>query len=69
MKVVCDVEETDLEGDDGRIIPGVVVRCTECDHEVQSYGTSQRSIRWCLAILAEECPIKGDNFYCTDEDA
>lgn len=68
MKVICEVEETDLEGDDGRIIPGVIVRCSECDHEVQCYGVTERSVKRCLAMLHEQCPSGAENFYTTEDD-
>ncbi len=68
MKIVCEIEETDLEGENGRAIPGVIVRCAECDHEVESFGTSERSIRRCLALLRESCPSNEENFYVTEED-
>lgn len=64
MKVECEVEETELEGDhDADNIPGVCVTCNRCGHETISYGTGEASVRRCLALLREECPNGESNFY------
>jgi hypothetical protein len=62
-KVYCEVEETDLENDSGRMTPGVVLKCSRCGHTTQSFGTSERSIKRCLALMREECPEGESNFY------
>lgn len=63
MKVDCEVEETELEGENGRDIAGVCVTCSRCGHETESYGTGLASIRRCLVLLREECPNGESNFY------
>ncbi len=67
MKVKCEVEEVDVEGD-YRAIPGVQLTCIRCDHQTESCGTSSRSIRRCLVLMREECPQEEDNFYVAEGD-
>lgn len=63
MKIHCDVEETELEGDDGRMVPGVIATCEKCDHTIESYGTGQPSINRCLVLMNRECPESENNYY------
>jgi hypothetical protein len=63
VNVPCEVNETELEGDDGRMIDSVEVICSRCGHFTESFGTGPASIRRCLALLREECPNKERNFY------
>jgi hypothetical protein len=65
MRVKCEVEEVSLEGDHGQV-DGICIRCGECDHEVEVFGTSGRSIRRGLVMLREECPGEETNFYVAD---
>lgn len=69
MRVPRDVEEVEFEGegDDGRDVPGVIVTCSRCYHEAESFGASPRSVRRCLAPLREECPRGEENYYVADE--
>lgn len=64
MKVECEVDEIDM-GDCGECL-GVRVTCSRCGHETESYGTSGASVRRCLVLLREECPMDERNFYYTD---
>jgi hypothetical protein len=41
----------------------VIVPCSRCGHEVESYGQHQGSVRRCFALLHEECPRQERNFY------
>ena len=69
-RIECSVEYVDLENDQGRMIPSVRVRCGQCDHETESFGTSARSVRRCLMLLKEECPEgEGDNHYYHADEA
>lgn len=68
MKVLVTVCETTLEGDEGQDIEGVRVTCDRCDHAVEIFGTSDRSIRRGCVMLREECPQNEENFY-TEEKA
>ena len=68
MKVNCEVEECELENESGRMIESVRVTCSRCDHQTESFGTSERSIMRCLLLLKEECPNNEDNYY-VDADA
>jgi hypothetical protein len=71
-RVEVEFEETELEGDYG-LVNGVVATCTQCQHETESFGTSGRSRRRCLALMREECPEGESNLYvdvegCDEED-
>lgn len=65
MKVTCAVEEVDLDGDYGSV-PGIEVECQRCNHVTESFGTSERSVKRCLALMREECPEDKSNFYVAD---
>lgn len=67
-RIECEAEEVELVDERGDDVPGVAVTCGECDHRVESFGTSGRSIRRCLALLREECPRGEANFYACDDD-
>lgn len=68
MRVLCEVGQIEMEGDYATV-EGVCVRCSRCEHSVEVFGTSDRSIRRGLVMLREECPEEESNFYVTDEDA
>lgn len=63
MKVHVTITETETENDYGRNVPSIVAKCTECDHEVVSFGQGDASRRRCLAVMREECPMDESNFY------
>lgn len=67
-RIICEVTEIELENDDGVAVPSVCVRCPQCEEEQESYGTGHASIRRCLALLRENCPEDGNNFYTTEDD-
>lgn len=67
MNVPCQIDETELEAEDGRLVHGVIATCSRCSHSTESYGTSDRSIKRCLALLREECPNDESNFYAYDD--
>lgn len=67
MRVSCEVDYVDLDGDYTEI-PSVRVTCSRCGHEVESYGQHERSVRRCLVLLRQQCPRGEKNFYVTDED-
>ncbi len=65
-EIKCEVSHGDVtEGDQTR--EGVTVTCGECGHKVQSFGTTERSIRRCFFLLKEECPRGENNFYVGDD--
>lgn len=68
MKVNVEVEEIELEGDHGVDIPSLCLTCGRCGHQVEVYGTSDRSVRRGLVMFREECPEDENNFYESDED-
>jgi len=63
MRVECEIEETYLENDHRRQLPGIVVTCTRCDHKSESFGKTEKSVKRCLFLLREECPESEENFY------
>jgi hypothetical protein len=60
--VECTIEYVELEGDHCPV-DGVVATCGECGHETESFGTSEASIRRCMALMREECPEDESNYY------
>jgi hypothetical protein len=67
-KVYWEIEETEIENDYGRSVPGIVATCSECGHSTESFGTNLASIRRCLALMREECPQDEANFYVGDDE-
>lgn len=67
MKVKCDVEYIDLDGDYGPVA-GVRVTCSRCSAEEESFGSSEASVIRCMVLLREGCPKREKNFYVEDED-
>ena len=66
MRVKCTVSDETIENDDGIEVEGVVVECSRCGHTTESFGTSETSVRRCLALMRDECPGAEDNFYVED---
>lgn len=66
MRVKCDVEEVELDGDYAAV-DGLQVTCTRCNHQVEVYGTSSASVRRACVMLSEECPRGESNFYVAPE--
>lgn len=64
-RVECEVTETELEGDYGTV-DGVTAECSACRHETESFGTSEASVRRCLVLMRDECPIGEDNYYAEE---
>jgi hypothetical protein len=62
-KVVCKIEEVELQNDDGKMIDGVCAHCSRCEHLTESFGVSDRSVRRCLVLMREECPRSENNYY------
>lgn len=68
MRVEVEIATDFMENDNGHEVEGICATCTRCGHETQSFGTSERSVKRCLALLREECPNSEENFY-VDADA
>jgi len=62
MKVECEIEEADIDGDYGTV-SGIRATCTRCGHETESGGSEESSILRCLVLMREECPKGESNFY------
>jgi hypothetical protein len=63
MKVGVEINQIEMENDEGRPIEGICVTCEKCGHEVEVFGTSDASARRGAAMLREECPEGEDNYY------
>jgi hypothetical protein len=61
--VECTVEDVDLEGEEGQIIPGVLVTCGRCKYSVEVFGQEARSHRRGFIMLREDCPMRQSNYY------
>ena len=64
----CSFKITELENDSGYGVEGVFVTCNWCGHVVQSFGTSESSIKRCLYLMRKECPEGESNFYQKDTE-
>jgi hypothetical protein len=67
MLITATVSEVELDGDYGPI-ESVAATCSRCGHCTESYGTQERSIKRCLALLREECPRNENDFYVTPKE-
>jgi hypothetical protein len=66
MRVRCEIEEVELDGDYS-MVDGVCATCSRCGHETESFGTSAASVRRCLVLMREECPEGESNYYVAAE--
>lgn len=67
-RVPCEIRAASLINDRGGATPGVVARCTECDHETESFGEGAASVKRCLAQMRDTCPENENNFYIRDDE-
>ena len=65
MRVPCTVEYRELQGEHG-MIDGVVVTCSRCEKQTESFGTTDASVKRCFALLREDCDER--NFYHDEEE-
>lgn len=68
MKVPVEIDEVELTTDTDKVIDGIRAECQRCGHSTESYGTSEASVKRCLALMREECPEGENNFYVEDEE-
>jgi hypothetical protein len=66
MRITCWISDIELETDDVRPIDGVEAECSKCGHTTESYGTDGPSVRRCLVLMHEECPLGHNNYYISD---
>ena len=69
MRIACSVQTIDLDLDDGDTVEGIRTTCNRCDHRTESFGTSDRSVRRCFALMRQQCPRDGNNFYVAERHA
>lgn len=65
MQVQVDVEEDEFDGD-YTTVPGLRLACPRCGHEVEVFGTDERSAKRGAVMLREECPRGENNFYVAE---
>ena len=65
--IFVEVEEIEMQGD-FKMIDGIEVTCTECNHKVECFGRSDRSVMRACTMLRDECPRGESNFYKKEED-
>lgn len=65
MRVRALVECVQLPGDH-TLVDGLCATCARCEHAVEVFGRSGRSVRRALVMLREECPEGESNFYVAD---
>lgn len=67
--VICEVDPIILQGSNGYDTPSVQATCTKCGHSTESWGEHMGSIKRCMAMMNEECPLGQNNFYSMAEDS
>jgi hypothetical protein len=67
MKVECEINPVEIEGDHGPV-KSVQATCGRCSHTTESFGEGENSIKRCLVLLREECPRAEQNFYVTEDE-
>ena len=67
MKITCSVETVERKNEHGYLRAAVVVTCSKCDAQEESWGTSPSSIRRCCVMLKENCPMGENNYYSVEE--
>lgn len=67
MRVEAEIEQVEIEDENGRMQDGVCATCSLCGHAAESFGTSEASVKRCLVLLREECPRDEKNFYVGEE--
>lgn len=60
--VYAEIAHVTIEGDRG-LVPSVCATCSRCEHQAESFGTSDRSVARCMILLRENCPLDQGNFY------
>jgi len=69
MNVRVDVEEGDVEDEDGWLHTGVRITCSRCGFSIDVRGTTDKSIRYGCWQLKERCPQGERNFYTDSLEA
>lgn len=62
-EVWCDLTRQLVEGADGQMVPGLVLKCIQCDHAVEVMSQGLPSCKRALAMMREECPKGQSNWY------
>lgn len=67
-QVECEIDFDQQENDNGILVDCTHAYCTECEHETMSIGTGEASVKRCLVLMREECPMGRKNFYVSEEE-
>lgn len=67
MRVKATSETVEIDGDYVSV-EGIRLTCERCGHEVEVYGTEERSLLRAAVMLKEECPKGERNYYVVDDD-
>ena len=43
MRIDVDIDEVEIDNDDGIAVDSVMATCSRCGHETESFGTSDKS--------------------------
>lgn len=61
MRITCELDYGMVMCD--HTDESVTATCSRCGHETESCGSSEESIRRCLVMMREECPLGESNWY------
>jgi hypothetical protein len=67
LRVKAISETVEIDGD-YTSVEGIRLTCERCGHEVEVYGTEERSLSRAAVMLKEECPKGERNYYVVEED-
>lgn len=66
QRIKVDVEEAEVETDNGGTCDGLKLECTECGRCVEVRGTSEKARNYGFVKLREAC-TEGDFFYVEND--
>ncbi len=62
-QVECEVGVYQVDNGKGYMVDATYATCPRCGKVAESFGTTQRSVRRCLAVLSKDCPNNEKNYY------
>ena len=65
-RIKCSIEYVTLDGDYDTKVQGVRAICSRCGKAVESFGTSERSIKRCLVLMNKGCKCRENNYYIAE---
>jgi len=67
-EVACQITKIRIRNANGFFTDGVQAVCSKCGQMSDSYGTGEKSIKRCLAVLHDTCLNNEDNFYIVEKE-